>query len=62
MSVPESTTGNDYEQRTYIQERELFTFLCMGLSALESLVYGLYFMASWRYPSRFPIQHLLIQR
>jgi hypothetical protein len=38
----------------YHQERDLFAFFFQGLSALESVIYGIYFVASLSDPIRFP--------
>lgn len=50
-------SSNDYEKWSYDQEKALFNFLYVGLSALETLVFGLFFMAARRYNSKFPIKH-----
>lgn len=57
MADGTSDAGKGYEQYCHQQEKALFSFLYLGLSALETLVYGLFFLAARRYPVRFPINH-----
>ncbi len=54
---PLSNGGLDYQKRCYEQEKFLFSFLFLGLSALETFIYGLFFCAARRYPAQFPLKH-----
>lgn len=50
-------TGKSPEpHERYIQERALFYFFVNGLSALESLLFGLYAIVSFVKPKEFPIE------
>ena len=57
LSVLDMEVYKHYLDNAYIQERELFCFLFFGLSALETLVYGLFFMVARFNPNKFPIKH-----
>lgn len=45
------------QPQRYIQERELFCFFVLGLSTIESLVYGLYAVASVLDPNKYPLNN-----
>ncbi|MDP1992582.1 MAG: hypothetical protein Q8K00_16360 [Syntrophales bacterium] len=52
----EAIARNSHFDR-YIQERELFNFFIAGLSTLETLSYGLYFLASIACANDFPVNN-----
>ncbi len=57
MTNPGKSDAGEYERQCYQQEKALFCFLYFGLSAIDTLVYGLFFLAARRYPCHFPATH-----